>query len=88
MWFVFGIEDGDDIATRYLQSDIHAMLLVDGLIVEFLRQRQTERPDSASRVEDNDFAVGADFDARSIPAVPDGGRAGRRRRIGRRRGTN
>ena len=53
---------------------------VDGLVVEFLRQRQTERPDAASRVEDNDFAVGTDFHARSIAAVPHRARAGRRNR--------
>ena len=34
MRFVLGIEDSNDISTRYLQGEIHAVLFVNGLIIE------------------------------------------------------
>src|SRR5438105_14829596 len=49
----------------------------DRLVLELLCQRQTEPPNAAPGVEDDDLAVGADLDAGSVPAVLNGARAGR-----------
>ena len=49
---------------------------IDPLVLEFLRQRQAKPANSAPRVEDDDFAIGADLHARRVASVFDRARAG------------
>ncbi|MFM1942918.1 MAG: hypothetical protein RI897_1900 [Verrucomicrobiota bacterium] len=44
----------------------------DGLVFEFLGEGQAEAADACAGVEDDDFVVGAEFDAGGITAVDDG----------------
>lgn len=53
---------------------------VERLGGKFLLQLQAERTDAAARVENDDFAVGADFHAGGVAAVKQGGRPRRRNR--------